>query len=102
MGVVVFPDENDPPLLVDAEAVELPQLSGELLKAITRRNPQVVQFRGGMELIELHFRTGLNVSRQFAGWFEIKNLSGLGIGKAFDHATLITEKENRRNRKLPI
>jgi hypothetical protein len=44
VGVVVFPDRNDPPLLVDPDAVKLAQVAGQLLKAVAGWNPQMVQF----------------------------------------------------------
>ncbi len=44
VGVVVFPDEYDPPLLVDPDAVKIAQVAGQLLKAVAGWNPQVVQF----------------------------------------------------------
>jgi hypothetical protein len=44
VGVIVSPDKNDPPLLVDPDAVKLAQVAGQLLKAVAGWNPQVVQF----------------------------------------------------------
>jgi hypothetical protein len=44
MGMIVFPDKNDPPLLVDPDAVKIAQVSAQLLKAVAGWNPQVVQF----------------------------------------------------------
>ena len=44
VGVVVFPNKNDPPLLVDSDAVKLAQVAGQLLKAVAGWNPHVVQF----------------------------------------------------------
>ena len=52
-----------------------------------------------MELVEFHFRAGLNFTGQFPGWFEVENLPGFVIGEAFEHALKITKKENRRKRK---
>ena len=59
VGVDVFPDENDPPLLVDPNAVKFTQIAGQFFKSIARRNAQVIQFGCRMELIKFHFRTGL-------------------------------------------
>jgi hypothetical protein len=82
VGVVVFPDKNDPPLLVDPDAVKIAQVAGQLLKAVARRNPQ-----------------GLNFTGQFPGWCEVENLRGFCVGEAFDHAREITKKENHSKRK---
>lgn len=95
VGMIVFPDENDPPLLIDPNAVKLAQVAGQLLKAVAGWNPQVVQFGSGMELVEFHFRTGLDFTWQFSGWRESENLPGRGIGEALDRAREITKKENR-------
>jgi hypothetical protein len=40
MGVVVLPFEDDPPLLIDADAVEVPQVSGQLFETVAGRNPK--------------------------------------------------------------
>jgi hypothetical protein len=44
VGMVVFPYKNDPPLLIDPDAVKIAQVAGQFLKTVARRNPQVVQF----------------------------------------------------------
>jgi hypothetical protein len=52
-----------------------------------------------MELIEFHFRAGLDFTGQFPGWSEVEDLPGFGVGEALDHAGKITKKENRRKGK---
>jgi hypothetical protein len=44
VGMIVFPDECDSPLLIDPDAVKIPQVAGQLLKTVAGRNPQMVQF----------------------------------------------------------
>jgi hypothetical protein len=94
VGMVVFPDEHDPPLLVDPNAVEIFQVAGQLLQTVAGRNPEVVQLGCSMELVEFHFGAGLNFPGQFPGWFEVENLPGLGVGETLNHAINITKNEN--------
>lgn len=84
--MIVFPDENDPPLLVDSDAVKIPDVPGQFFKAVAWRDPEVVQLGCGMELVEFDFGAGLNFSGQFSGWSEMEDLRVLGLGEAFDHA----------------
>lgn len=90
MGVVVFPDEDDPPLLVDTDAVMGAKVSGEFFKTVAGRDAEVIQFRGCMKLIQFDLGACLNVSGQLATGFEIENLPGFSIGEAFDHPGTIT------------
>jgi len=55
-----------------------------------------------MELIEFHFRAGLDFTGQFPGWCEVENLAGFDVGKTLDHAGEITKKENWRKGKSQI
>jgi hypothetical protein len=94
--MVVFPDEDDPPLLVDADAVICAQVSGEFFKTVAGWDAKMVQFRGCMKLIQFDLGACLDFSRQLATGFEIKNLSGSCIGETFDHIVTITENGNSR------
>ena len=55
-----------------------------------------------MELVEFHFRAGLNFTGQFPGWSEVENLPGFGVGEALDHAREITKNENHCKWKSQI
>jgi hypothetical protein len=47
---------------------------------------KVIEFRGGMELIEFHFGASLDFAGQFPGWLEVEHLPGLSVGETFDQA----------------
>ena len=68
----VLPQEDDPPLLVDTDAVAVFQGAGEFFKAVAGWHAEVIEFGGSMQLVELHLGA--------------EDLLGIGIGKAFDHA----------------
>jgi len=55
-----------------------------------------------MELIEFHFRAGLDFTGKFPGWCEVEYLPSFGVGETVDHTEEITKKENRRKRKSQI
>jgi hypothetical protein len=50
------PAENNPPLIVDADAVKAPKIATQRLKAITWRNTQILEHLGGVEHVQLHQR----------------------------------------------
>jgi hypothetical protein len=45
----VGPFETDPPLVVDANAVLAGPVAFQLLQAVTRRNPKIVEIHGSVE-----------------------------------------------------
>jgi len=44
VDMVVFPDKNNPPLLIDPDTVKIAQVAAQLLQAVAGWNPEVVQF----------------------------------------------------------
>jgi len=53
VGVAVEPLEDHAPLVVDADRMNRPQAALQLLQAVRRRQPQVVQPGGGMDRLQL-------------------------------------------------
>src|SRR6185436_10586547 len=51
--LVLGPDEADPVLVVDPDAVLALAVAGESLQAITGRGPEIIKALGGIELVEL-------------------------------------------------
>ncbi|SUS07460.1 hypothetical protein DF3PB_440017 [uncultured Defluviicoccus sp.] len=51
--IAIAPNETDPPLIVDADAVLTCAVSSQALQTVTRRRPQVIEGAGVMELDEL-------------------------------------------------
>ncbi len=86
VGVMIMPQKYNSPLWVDADAVEVFQVTGEFFEAIAWRNPEMVEFGCRMKLIELHFGAMLNLVGKFTGWHQSEYLCGFDIGKALDHA----------------
>jgi hypothetical protein len=81
------PAETDPPLLVDADAVLAGAISLELLKAVARRNPEVVEDRRSIEHAELSESDPLNVTVQLPHREALEETFGIAVTEAFDHAT---------------
>jgi hypothetical protein len=53
MCVTLLPSEDDPPLVIDPDAVFATTLSFERLKSVPGRRSEVTQFVGRVEKIEL-------------------------------------------------
>jgi hypothetical protein len=60
MRVTVKPSENEAPLVVDADRIELAQSSPKLLKPIGRRDKQIIKPGSGIQ----HFQLPLGRSRE--------------------------------------
>jgi hypothetical protein len=91
MGVVVFPDEDEPPLRVDPDAVKIPQVTGQFFKAVAGRNSEVIQLGRRMKLVELNLGAGLDIAGQFfAAGFEAEYLPSIDIGDALNRESQIT------------
>ena len=82
----VLPQEDDPPLLVDTDAVAVFQGAGEFFKAVAGWHAEVIEFGGSMQLVELHLGAMLDLAGKLAAPHQAEDLLGIGIGKAFDHA----------------
>jgi hypothetical protein len=63
VSAVGTPDEADPPLVVDADAVLSVPVSPEQLEPIARRASEVLEARGGIDHEKLPVGLALHVSR---------------------------------------
>jgi hypothetical protein len=54
--LAVLPGEADPPLIVDPNAVLAAPVSLQHLKTVARRDPEILEARGGMEVEQLAAR----------------------------------------------
>lgn len=99
VGVGVFPDENDPPLLLDPNAVKIAQVAGQLLKAVTGCYAQVVQFGCDMELIKFHLARVCNSTGSLRDGVRLKTFPVSASAKRLTRRK-ITKNESQRKRKL--
>jgi hypothetical protein len=83
--ILTDPAEAETPLVIDADAVLSGAIASQGFEAVTWRNPQMIETRGGVQLVELHLGGGLDIAREFFGADEIEDLLGFGIGEAPDH-----------------
>jgi hypothetical protein len=62
-GASFGPAENDPPLVVDANAPLPGKIASQPLKPVAGRHAQIVNFPGGIDETQLAQCRGLNVRR---------------------------------------
>jgi hypothetical protein len=72
------PSETDPPLVVDANAVLAIPVALQGFKPIARRDPQVIQGRGGIQQGELAPGLSFHVLPP-AGWMPVEQPFGVAI-----------------------
>jgi hypothetical protein len=63
MSVHVFPDETDAPLSTDADALLSGTVPSNRLRVVRWRYSQVVQASRGIDAVETHLRTALDLGR---------------------------------------
>lgn len=61
---MLCPEETDPPLVVDANAVLAGPVAAERLETMGRRQAEIAQSSGGDDTLKSHPRTPLDVRRQ--------------------------------------
>ena len=89
----IRPNEADPELSVDSDAVLTPSISRKPLKSVSRGNAEIVQPLGRVELVELpacdrpdRLRAGFACCPRIP---TIKDIFRSGVGERLDHATMI-------------
>ena len=88
-GVSGFEMEAQAPLLVDADAPLSRAIALQQLKAIRRRDSQVLDGCGAIQPIELRQSTSPDVLRQSSGLLRGEQAFGFLVGKASNHAAII-------------
>jgi len=84
-GVTVTPPETDPPLLVDPDAVLALAIAFQSLELVRARNQKVFQVSSRVQLLQLHQRPLLNVSRKTLGELAAPDPLGFPATKGLDH-----------------
>ena len=85
VGVPVFPDEADAPLVIDADAVPARQIALEGFKPVAGWHSQVTQIFRCRELGEFAKGDALNVGGKPPGAFALPNLLCLFAAKFLNH-----------------
>lgn len=80
------PDEADPPLLIHPDAVLPGTVPFELLEAIRRRHPQILQDRSRVEHSKLPERRPLDVWAQSFDGLTTEELLGVAVLEGLDHS----------------
>jgi hypothetical protein len=88
VGVAINELKANPPLIIYANRVLSLSIARECFELVARRNPEVIQSRGKVDVFELSGRSPSNLRRNsfgFAG--DIEFLRAL-VGERFDHSQL--------------
>ena len=86
--VRTFEPEHDSILVVDAHGVLALQIAGERVQSISRRHPQVVELRHGIDLIQLAADDRPQVLRDQAGRLRmdaVPDIPGRVVGQRPNH-----------------
>jgi hypothetical protein len=81
----LVPDEADPPLPVDADAVPTAAIAFERFETVGRRRPQIIQNFGAMELQQFAEGGALDVPGQPARSLAFPDLLRLLAAETMDH-----------------
>lgn len=98
VGVSVFPDEANPPLIVDADAVLPLPVSRKGLKSIPGRYSQVIQIHSVMEHHQLALRPTLDLLREPADTPAFGYRLCIPVAVAFDHELMVAHRAISVNR----
>ena len=94
MSMAILPSENDAPLVVEADAVKIFPVSAQQFEPVCRRNAELVEGVGIVDLAKFDFRPVLDVGWQFSRRSAMEDFLGLLVGKALDHRQKIIEFDN--------
>ena len=87
VGVTVAPDEADPPLIIDPDAVLPTAVSAQRFQTISRRHAQRLESGRRVELNQLPIGDALYLARQPPREPPLEHALGFPITEALDHAT---------------
>lgn len=82
----IAPKETDPPLVVDTDTMFSLAVPLQGLKPIRGRKSKILQPDSGIDRIESHERSLLNLSRELPHKLAFKNSFGIRITKRLNHA----------------
>jgi hypothetical protein len=81
----VIPTENDPPLIIDADAPESLHVSFQCFETVRWRGPDVAQVSGLIEHAQLSPRTMLDISRQLLRPGSFEYFPGFRVTERLNH-----------------
>src|SRR5260370_32692899 len=87
--VAALPEETNPPLIIDGDAVLPFTISLESLQPIRWRQAQILESGGGINRIELHEGSLLNITRKLACELPTENSFGIPAAKRPDHGLIV-------------
>jgi len=99
-GITLMPDKANPPLVIYTNPVLTGAAAFECFQPITRWCQQILQTPGPVQVFQLAPRRVLNVWRQFAGTFTVKDPFRFAARKGGDHRTTISRSGNMSRRRL--
>jgi hypothetical protein len=91
-SMAILPDETNPPLIIDADAVLPFAISLENLQPIRSWQPQIMESRGGVNRVELHEGSLLNITRKLARELPMEDSLGIPTEKRPDHRPIVNKK----------
>ena len=98
-GITLMPDKANPPLVIYTNPVLTGAAAFECFQPITRWCQQILQTPGPVQVFQLAPRRVLNVWRQFAGTFTVKDPFRFAARKGGDHRTTISRSGNMSSRR---
>ena len=90
VSIACFPAKADAPLIVDPDAPLALAITAEFLESIPRRDAEIFERDGGIELPQLAQRNALQVSTEPPSRSAVEELLRLLASEASDHRAIIT------------
>jgi len=94
LRVATAPDEANPPLVIDADAVLAGTLAFEGFQPVARRRKQIAQCPRPVQVFELAPGGVLNVRRQLAGAFAPKDALRFAARESGYHRNMLSYRGN--------
>jgi hypothetical protein len=86
------PPETDAPLVIDPNAVLARSVAHQLLQPVARRDPEVGEFHGGVQLPQLPQGDPLQGDRQTPYGLPVEQASRIPVTEASDHRGIVTRR----------
>ncbi len=83
--ITILPSKADAPLVIDSDAVLAGAITFQLLQAISRRHPKILEGFGGIDQDEFAQHRPLEIPRIPANSFAPKQARGVPITEALNH-----------------
>ena len=100
IGIASGPPEADAPLVVDANTVLTVAIAFELLEAIARRCPEILEPHRRVYVAELSEHDAAEVRRKATNVLALPEALGVAVGEVLDHRSIVTHCVTTR--KSPI